>query len=386
MEHSLKQRTQEINRVTWWGLIVNLVLAVVKLIGGTIGQSQSLIADGLHSLSDLASDAMVLVAAKHAGEEADDDHPYGHGRFETLATVGLGLLLIVVALGIAYDAAHRVFDEEVQSVPALFTLAVAVFSILCNEGLYHFTHRVGIKINSKMLIANAWHHRSDALSSLAVLARWIRSALDSALCAEAAIALQEELRSLAPAEATDRVFVSSHLLHLNPSPLRGAATVVRNGCDITDHRNLHASGLKRPQRGLATASRTLHIDAEGTNAVFLRLLRTCFGGDLSSKGRRFLRPLEARLTAARPGDSVSADVGNRDDRVVEGRMNMSNTRLDILLDLLFRFLGNHMDLSHHVFGASFLPAIVFAGPFRVRAFVWVLCPRTGSPRRWRSPR
>ena len=169
MEYSLKQRTQEINRVTWWGLIVNLVLAVVKLIGGTIGQSQSLIADGLHSLSDLASDAMVLVAAKHAGEEADDDHPYGHGRFETLATVGLGLLLIVVALGIAYDAAHRVFDEEVKSVPALFTLAVATFSILCNEGLYHFTHRVGLKINSKMLIANAWHHRSDAISSIVVL-------------------------------------------------------------------------------------------------------------------------------------------------------------------------------------------------------------------------
>ena len=169
MSLTLKQRTKEINRVTWWGVFVNLVLSIVKIIGGVLGQAQSLIADGLHSLSDLISDAMVLVAAKHAGEEADDDHPYGHGRFETLATVGLGLFLILVGLGIAFDAAHRVFDEEVQAIPHYFTLAVALFSILSNEGLYHFTHRVGIRINSKMLIANAWHHRSDAISSIVVL-------------------------------------------------------------------------------------------------------------------------------------------------------------------------------------------------------------------------
>ncbi|MDH5710400.1 MAG: cation diffusion facilitator family transporter [Gammaproteobacteria bacterium] len=169
MAFSLEQRTEEINRVTWWGLVVNLLLSVIKILGGIIGQSQSLVADGLHSLSDLASDAMVLVAAKHAGEEADDDHPYGHGRFETLATVGLGLFLVLVALGIAYDAAHRIFDENVQTVPHPFTLAIAMFSILANEGLYHLTHRVGVRINSKMLIANAWHHRSDAVSSIVVL-------------------------------------------------------------------------------------------------------------------------------------------------------------------------------------------------------------------------
>jgi cation diffusion facilitator family transporter len=129
MAQNLEQRTKEINRVTWWGVLVNLVLSIVKLIGGFIGQSQSLIADGLHSLSDLISDGMVLVAAKHAGEEADEDHPYGHGRFETLATVALGMFLIVVAVGLAYDAALRVFDKEVQAVPHLFTLGIALFSI-----------------------------------------------------------------------------------------------------------------------------------------------------------------------------------------------------------------------------------------------------------------
>lgn len=169
MAQNLEQRTKEINRVTWWGVLVNLVLSVVKLIGGFIGQSQSLIADGLHSLSDLISDGMVLVAAKHAGEEADEDHPYGHGRFETLATVALGMFLIVVAVGLAYDAALRVFDKEVQAIPHLFTMGIALFSILTKEAMYHVTHRVGVSINSKMVIANAWHHRTDSISSVVVL-------------------------------------------------------------------------------------------------------------------------------------------------------------------------------------------------------------------------
>jgi cation diffusion facilitator family transporter len=112
---------------------------------------------------------MVLIAAKHAGEEADEDHPYGHGRFETLATVALGLFLILVALGLAYDATHRIFEEELRAIPHFFTLGIALFSILIKEALYHITHRVAVRINSKMLIANAWHHRSDAISSIIVL-------------------------------------------------------------------------------------------------------------------------------------------------------------------------------------------------------------------------
>lgn len=169
MAYTLVQRTKEINLVTWWGVVVNLVLSIVKIIGGIIGQSQSLIADGMHSLSDLVSDGMVLIAAKHAGEKPDEDHPYGHGRFETLATVGLGLFLIIVAFGLAYDAAFRIFEEQSQHIPHLFTLGIALFSILVKEGLYHMTYRVGVRINSKMLIANAWHHRSDAISSIIVL-------------------------------------------------------------------------------------------------------------------------------------------------------------------------------------------------------------------------
>jgi cation diffusion facilitator family transporter len=165
---TLEQRKRETNRITLWGVAVNLMLAVIKIIGGVIGQSQALLADGIHSLSGLASDAMVLFAVKHAGEDADDDHPYGHARYETLATVALGLLLIAVAGGIAYDAILRLQEPSELTTPALFTLIIAVISILSNEGLYHATRAVAQKIHSPMLEANAWHHRSDAISSIVV--------------------------------------------------------------------------------------------------------------------------------------------------------------------------------------------------------------------------
>jgi len=169
MELSAQQRHQAINQVTLWGVFVNLVLSVAKLAGGFIGQSQALIADGLHSLSDLASDAMVFVAAKHASEDADDEHPYGHARFETIATVALAVLLVIVSLGIGYDAIASLISDEVIEKPDLFTLWIAAFSIVSNEGLYHYTRLVGTRIRSKLLLANAWHHRSDAVSSIVVL-------------------------------------------------------------------------------------------------------------------------------------------------------------------------------------------------------------------------
>ena len=166
---SIEQRKKETNRITLWGVAVNLFLAVIKTAGGIMGQSQALLADGIHSLSDLASDAMVLVAAKHAGEDADEDHPYGHGRYETLATVALGIILMGVAAGIAYDAILRLENPEDIAIPAPFTLIIAMISILSNEALYHATRAVAQKIRSPLLEANAWHHRSDAVSSIVVL-------------------------------------------------------------------------------------------------------------------------------------------------------------------------------------------------------------------------
>ncbi len=169
MALTLEQRKKETNRVTLWGVAVNLFLSIIKIVGGIVGQSQALLADGIHSLSDLASDAMVLLAAKHAGEDADEEHPYGHARFETLATVALGLLLLIVAGGIAYKAVLRLEHPEEIAIPALFTLVIAGISILSNEWLYQITQRAARRIRSPLLEANAWHHRSDAVSSIVVL-------------------------------------------------------------------------------------------------------------------------------------------------------------------------------------------------------------------------
>ena len=167
--HSHDFRTIETRRVTIVGAVVNLVLAAFKVIAGVTGQSQALIADGIHSLSDLISDGLVLFAATHAASAPDEEHPYGHARYETAATLGLGLLLIAVAVGIMWDAVDRLFSPEELLQPEMLTLYVAAFSIFSNEALYWYTIKVADRINSPMLRANAWHHRSDAISSVVVL-------------------------------------------------------------------------------------------------------------------------------------------------------------------------------------------------------------------------
>ncbi len=169
MEPTPEQRQQQTRNITLWGVVVNIILAILKTVGGVLGHSAALLADGIHSLSDLLSDFMVLYASKHANTDADEDHPYGHARFETLATVALGALLILVGIGIAYDAISRLITHADTHIPHSFTLYVAALSIISKEALYHLTRRVGIRIRSKMLEANAWHHRTDAISSIVVL-------------------------------------------------------------------------------------------------------------------------------------------------------------------------------------------------------------------------
>ena len=169
-DHShLVERTRETRRVAIVGGVVNLFLATIKLVVGSMAQSAALIADGIHSFSDLLSDALVWFAAGHAGHGPDEEHPYGHGRFETAATLGLGILLVLVALGIVWDAVERSFHGE-QPLPGMIALVVAVISILANEALYWYTVIVAKRINSQMLRANAWHHRTDAVSSIVVFA------------------------------------------------------------------------------------------------------------------------------------------------------------------------------------------------------------------------
>ena len=166
-----KQRRYRITRkTTFVGVWINLFLAISQLLGGIFANSQALLADGLHTFSDLAGDFIVLFAAKIASKEADDDHHYGHGRFETLATVILGLILIMVAIGIATKAMSYFFFSatEAHIIPSNIALIFAALAIVSKEGLYHYTVAQAKRINSDLLKANAWHHRSDAMSSIMV--------------------------------------------------------------------------------------------------------------------------------------------------------------------------------------------------------------------------
>ena len=162
-------RYQQTKKATLLGAFKNIILASSKIIFGITGNSHALLADGLHSLSDLLTDSLVLFASRIGHQEADSNHPYGHRRIETAASMFLALMLILTGLVIGYDAIQHLLSTELKQKPDFYVLIIAVLSILFNEILYQYTHRIGKKIKSDLLLANAWHHRSDAASSLVVL-------------------------------------------------------------------------------------------------------------------------------------------------------------------------------------------------------------------------
>ncbi|SES64007.1 cation diffusion facilitator family transporter [Nitrosomonas marina] len=166
---SRQRRYRDIRKVTLIGSVIDFLLGVVKVIFGWLANSQALIADGIHSFSDVFTDFFVLYAAKHAHKAADEKHPYGHGRIETLATVALGIVLIAVACGVAYDSIHRLSESENLPVPGGLALAVAILSIISKEWIYRYTVAAARRLRSDMLMANAWHSRSDAISSIVVM-------------------------------------------------------------------------------------------------------------------------------------------------------------------------------------------------------------------------
>jgi len=167
-DSSRQNRYIAMRNVTLIGVIANIILAIIKVILGILGRSQALIADGLHSLSDLISDGVVLLAAKYSNQEADAEHPYGHARFETLATVVVGALLVMLAIAMFIDATRRLLMPELLLQPTYLSLVAAVLSIFIKESLYQYTVYIAKQVRSQMLRANAWHHRSDAISSIIV--------------------------------------------------------------------------------------------------------------------------------------------------------------------------------------------------------------------------
>ena len=161
--------TRDALRITWLGALLDGALGALKLLGGWLFHSQALMADGIHSLSDLLTDCAVVVLIKIAGEDADANHPYGHRRFETLGSAMLGMLLILVGAAMALQTVRALLDASPTATPTWPALAIAMLSLLCKEWIYRKTRAVGEQLGSTLLIANAWHSRSDALSSLVVL-------------------------------------------------------------------------------------------------------------------------------------------------------------------------------------------------------------------------
>lgn len=169
MTHSTQNRNSKIYRVTILGSIVNFLLLALKFTAGILGHSAAMIADAVHSLSDFITDVIVVVFVKLSTKPADDDHDYGHGKYETVATSIIGMALLVVALMLAYDGGEKILDflqgEELCS-PEPIALIAALASIVSKEWIFRVTKKVADEVDSKALEANAWHHRSDAYSSI----------------------------------------------------------------------------------------------------------------------------------------------------------------------------------------------------------------------------
>jgi len=156
---------KEIRKVTWLGLAVNLILAVFKMAAGHFGSSQAIVADGVHSLSDTSTDIALLIGVKYWSAPPDKQHPHGHRRIETAITALIGMVLAFVAVGLCYNSLVT-FSEVHTKPPELIALIAAIVSIFSKELLYRWNVMVGKKLGSSALVANAWHHRSDGLSSI----------------------------------------------------------------------------------------------------------------------------------------------------------------------------------------------------------------------------
>ncbi|TAK92666.1 MAG: cation transporter [Aquabacterium sp.] len=167
-EQDTPERHAVAKRSTLVSVVVNLVLTTVQVLVGVFAHSQALIADGIHSLSDLIADFVVLLANQHSRKEADDDHHYGHHRYETAASLVLGALLLSVGIGMLWSAVHKLGDPELIPKVKPVALYVALVALVSKEMLFRYMLAAAERVRSSMLVANAWHARSDAASSLVV--------------------------------------------------------------------------------------------------------------------------------------------------------------------------------------------------------------------------
>lgn len=162
-------RSKEIYKVTLWGGAMNVLLLAFKFVAGIMGHSAAMVADAVHSLSDFVTDVVVLVFVHISGKPEDKSHEFGHGKFETLAQTLIGFMLLAVSVGIVYGGLAKIatwLNGEQLKAPGMLALWAALLSIVLKEGVFHYTMRKAKQLNSQAVEANAWHHRSDALSSI----------------------------------------------------------------------------------------------------------------------------------------------------------------------------------------------------------------------------
>lgn len=164
----MRENTQAIIIATWVGIIVNVLLTIMKAIGGILSGSKALIADALHSASDIVGSIVILFAVKIANKPPDEEHPYGHGKAENIASIIVALLLIVIGVQISIQST-KVFFGASPPAPGKLALIILVISIVIKEALFYYKYTLGKKYRSPALISEAWHHRSDSMSSLAAL-------------------------------------------------------------------------------------------------------------------------------------------------------------------------------------------------------------------------
>lgn len=170
MTHVLRQDNgPDVRRVTWIGLAWNVALTAGKFLAGIFGGSNALVADAVHSASDFATDVVILAGSRYWNTPPDEEHPYGHRRFETLVTIFIGVAIVAVGIGLGWSAIRNLLLGHIQTRPEPIAAVMALASVVVKEILYRYTRRTGERLRSPSLVANAWHHRSDAFSSVPVL-------------------------------------------------------------------------------------------------------------------------------------------------------------------------------------------------------------------------
>ena len=279
----MMNREKQIFRVTLLGSFVNLLLVVFKFIAGIVGHSAAMIADAVHSLSDFITDIIVIIFVAISGKPEDSDHSYGHGKYETLATAVIGIILFFVGVGILISGIKAIvgaLQGEPLQAPSLLALIAAVISIVVKEALYRYTVKRGKALGSSSVVANAWHHRSDALSSIG-----------TAIGIGGAVFLGEQWRILDPIAA---VVVSIFIVKVAVELIKPCIDeLVERSLPEEVEQSIHALILQSPQVRSPPHLRTRRIGSCIAIEVHIRM-----DGQISlSEAHQVASDIERRLKA-----------------------------------------------------------------------------------------